>query len=296
MTRLGFSSIPTIKNLNQDYFSLPLAALYLLCLSFMSCDAQAIKAPDVQLATVFHPDIKIEDYYVSEKLDGVRAYWDGKQLISRQGMRFHPPSWFTQGFPSVAMDGELWIARGQFELVSGIVRKEQDVVGWNKVRLMIFDLPSHTGPFSQRVESMAAIVTQTDSPYLAMIPQFELRDMASLDALLVRLTALGAEGLMLHRKGAYYASGRSQDLMKLKQYQDEEGVVLEHLPGKGKYRGMMGALLVRNADGVVFKLGTGFSDKQRQSPPPVGSIITYKFYGKTKYNKPRFASFMRIRK
>ena len=58
---------------------------------------------------------------------------------------------------------------------------------------------------------------------------------------------------------------------------------------------MLGAILVEYKDGVRFKIGSGFTIQQRQNPPAIGTIITYKFYGKTKNNKPRFASFLRVR-
>ena len=59
-------------------------------------------SPPIQLATKFHKDINIQDYWISEKLDGVRAYWNGKQLISRQGNIFTAPTWFTEEFPPIA--------------------------------------------------------------------------------------------------------------------------------------------------------------------------------------------------
>jgi DNA ligase-1 len=83
--------------------------------------------------------------------------------------------------------------------------------------------------------------------------------------------------------------------LKLKTYEDAEAVVIAHLPGKGKYQGMMGALLVEMPDQRRFKIGTGFSDAQRADPPPIGSTITYKYFGKTSTQLPRFASFLRVR-
>jgi DNA ligase-1 len=106
----------------------------------------------------------------------------------------------------------------------------------------------------------------------------------------------GGEGLMLHHKNArYITTQRNSDLMKLKKYQDAEATVIAHMPGKGKYTGMLGAIAVKTPQGIIFNIGSGFSDQQRQNPPKVGTLITYKYFGLTKYGKPRFASFVRER-
>lgn len=100
---------------------------------------------------------------------------------------------------------------------------------------------------------------------------------------------------MLHKGSAFYLPGRSQNLLKVKRYQDAEARVIGYLPGKGKYRGMLGALLVESKDNIRFRLGTGFTDQQRQVPPALGAWVTYKFYGLTARGIPRFASFVRVR-
>jgi len=78
--------------------------------------------PQLMLATVYEADVDVSNYWVSEKLDGVRGHWDGETLYTREGNFIDPPTWFTAGWPDVPMDGELWIGRGSFDEVSGIVR------------------------------------------------------------------------------------------------------------------------------------------------------------------------------
>ncbi|GLS89845.1 ATP-dependent DNA ligase [Psychromonas marina] len=252
--------------------------------------------PPIQLASKFHDDINIEHYWVSEKLDGVRGYWDGKQLISKQGNPFAAPPWFTKDFPEQPLDGELWISRSAFEEVSGITRTQQGGSNaWKKVSFMIFDLPSSTEKFTQRVIKMQKLVADTPSPYLKMIPQQKIATHQALQKKLDEVIAGGGEGLMLHHINAYYQVKRSLDLMKLKRYDDAEAVVLEHLAGKGKHYGRMGALVVKTTEGIVFKIGTGFSNAERENPPNIGDTITYQYIGKTKNGVPRFASYLRIR-
>ncbi len=259
-------------------------------------DAGGLPVPPITLAKRFDKAIDVNQYWVSEKLDGVRAYWDGKQLVSRQGNRFHAPDWFTAEFPEQPLDGELWIGRNQFQLLMSIVKdRSGEGAGWLQVYYYVFDLPSHPGTFTQRHAALLQLHGQTKQPFFRVVKQFRVQTSLALMRRLDRITVAGGEGLMLQHADALHVVGRSNNVLKLKRYQDAEARVLGHLPGKGKYTGMMGALLVENDAGLQFRVGSGFSDAERLEPPPVGSLITYKHYGKTRRGIPRFASFMRIR-
>ena len=160
---------------------------------------------------------------------------------------------------------------------------------------MVFDLPQHKGNFTERITEMKQQINLSNSNNLAVIKQNKLNNLHELHRALDLVVKNKGEGLMLHHQHAYYHVGRSKQLMKLKQYQDAEATVLNHIPGKGKYQQQLGSLLVKTTEGITFKIGSGFSDQQRQEPPPIGSIITYKYIGKTQRGVPRFASFLRIR-
>lgn len=234
-------------------------------------------------------------YRVSEKLDGVRAQWDGRELRFRGGGVVPAPSWFTAGLPSVALDGELWLGRGRFEALTAIVRDRQpDDAGWRQVRYGVFELPGAPGPFTERAARMAQLVSQTGPGPLMAVEQWELLDAAALQDRLASVVAQGGEGLMLHRADAPYVTGRSEVLLKLKPLQDGEAVVIGHVAGKGRFVGQLGALRVRTPQGREFALGTGFSDAQRASPPPQGTVVTYTYRGTTARGLPRFASFLRM--
>ncbi len=252
--------------------------------------------PKLMLANSYHEDINVTDYWVSEKLDGVRAYWNGTQLISRQGNVFAAPDWFTADFPKIPLDGELWMGRGTFETLSGAVRKTTPVDSeWRAIRLMVFDMPEQAGDFNQRLETLRRMFAQKHSHYITLVAQEKLPSQKALMARLDEVVNAGGEGLMLHLGSAPYRGVRSDDLLKLKRFEDAEATVLAHIAGTGKYQGAMGALLVQNSAGVQFKIGTGFSDAQRKNPPPIGSQITYRYRSITNKGVPRFASFMRVR-
>jgi DNA ligase 1 len=256
--------------------------------------------PPVLLANVLRPDIDVTQYLVSEKYDGVRAIWDGKTLRFRSGREVVAPAWFIEKLPKLALDGELWIARRKFDEVSGIVRKTEPVdAEWRRVQYLIFELPQPESAaptsFTQRVVQMKSLVAQSNFSALKAVEQYRVKDRAELKRRFDSVVKGGGEGLMLHLADAPYVTGRSDVLLKLKPLLDTEAKVIEHIPGKGKHAGKMGALLLETKDGIRFKLGTGFSDAVRGNPPPIGAQVTYVYREITPAGKPRFASFVRVR-
>jgi DNA ligase-1 len=252
--------------------------------------------PDILLANVYRDGLDVSQYLVSEKLDGVRAIWDGEQLRFRSGNPVNAPRWFVDALPKVALDGELWLGRGRFERLSGIVRREMPIdAEWRQVRYLIFELPGGEGSFRERAGRIERLVAQAGVPWLAAVRQEPVIDRPSLQAHLAAVLKAGGEGLMLHRADAPYESGRSDTLLKLKPWLDAEAIVVGHRPGKGKYAGQLGALRVQLPDGRLFSLGTGFTDAQRRAPPPIGATVTYRYRELTASGLPRFASFVRLR-
>lgn len=263
--------------------------------------ATASGAPPLMLANVYRPGIALQDYWVSEKLDGVRGYWDGKQLLTRGGERVMAPAWFTAGWPATALDGELWAGRGQFSHAVSTVRQQTpDDAAWRRIRFMVFDVPAHGGPFSERIPALNGVVSRIDQPWVQAVVQHKVAGHAALQALLAKTVTLGGEGLMLHRGASLYQALRNDDLLKVKTHDDAEARVLAHVAGQGKHAGRLGALWVEapGMDGRParrFKLGSGFSDSERQHPPPVGSWVTYRYRGLNDSGMPRFATFLRVR-
>ncbi|MCF6323704.1 MAG: DNA ligase [Gammaproteobacteria bacterium] len=260
-----------------------------------NANPSALNHPPLPLAHVYAQGINIKNYWLSEKLDGVRAYWNGKQLLSKQGNVYHAPTWFVANFPAQPLDGELWIKRNSFERIVSIVRDKKPGDGWQEIRYMVFDLPLKGVVFTDRIRKLKTLLSRIDNRYLHLVEQSRI---SGHDALMTKLDDIvdaGGEGLMLHNGNALYLAGRSNDLLKVKSYQDAEARVIAHLPGKGKFKGMLGALLVETSEGKRFRLGSGFSNHERQSPPPIDTFVSYKYYGKTINGLPRFASFLRIR-
>jgi len=253
-------------------------------------------APSLLLAQTAPAGLDPAGYLVSEKYDGVRALWDGRVLRFRSGLTIAAPEAFVERLPPVPLDGELWLGRGRFEALSGLVRRQSpDAAAWRQLRYMVFELPSASGSFASRAQRIAALAWQTGWPQLQAVEQAHLTSPQALQRRFDEVVAAGGEGLMLHRADAPYETGRSASLLKLKPLHDAEARVIGHLAGRGRHAGRMGALQVRSAAGVDFLLGTGFSDAQRDSPPAIGTLVSYTHRGHTADGVPRFASFLRVR-
>jgi len=276
-------------------FTLFIIVLF-LSLFHIAIDARDLPKPKLMLANIYHKGINLDKYWVSEKYDGVRAIWNGEQLVSRGGNIYHAPKWFIKDFPKTKLDGELWIERQGFELLISTVRDDiPDDKAWHKVKFMVFDLPDSPLIFSKRIKQIKRLIDALKIPWLQPVKQWKASSHHELMKQLQRVTKAGAEGLMLHRGTSLYKGKRNNDLLKVKLYDDAEALVIKHLPGKGKYQNMMGALLVKMPSGKTFKIGTGFSDHERKYPPAIGKWVTYQYHGLTKKGLPRFASFLRIR-
>lgn len=253
-------------------------------------------APPLLLANVLGPEVDVASYLVSEKYDGVRAMWDGKTLRFRSGREVQAPRWFLEKLPTQPLDGELWLGRGRFDTLSGFVRRAEPVdAEWQQITYMIFELPNAPGTYAERARRIQEIVAAAGWARLFAVVQAPVKDRVELKARLDNIVQAGGEGLMLHLADAPYTTGRSDVLLKLKPQLDTEAVVIAHLPGKGKYAGMLGGLRVESPEGRRFTLGTGFSDEVRKHPPAIGTTVTYTYRGLTNTGLPRFASYLRVR-
>lgn len=258
--------------------------------------ALSAAAPPLSLAEVFHDDIELSYYWVSEKLDGARVWWDGRHLLSRNGNIYHAPDWFTEALPEQVLDGELWIGRGQFQLLMQTIRDGvPDDRAWRQVKFFVFDAPQAKGDFTRRQQRLEVIVSGVAVPWLQLVSQQRVANPIVLQEWLARVVADGGEGLMLQRANLLYRAGRHDGLLKLKTHTDAEARVVGYVAGKGKYKGLTGSLLVVDENGLSFRLGSGLSDADRHSPPVVGSIVSYRFQGRTLSGKPRFARYLRVR-
>ncbi len=270
----------------------------LLCLLICS-QPLYVHSLEIMLPQVYKDNIHVVGWLMSEKLDGIRGYWDGEQLFSKNGHIFHPPPVFTRDLPPFPLEGELWGGRGTFEKTVSIVKKQIPHDGWLDIQFAIFDVPQEPGRFSSRIEKAISWFSNHPSRFAFVIPQKNITETSQPGDELQRVEKLGGEGLIVRNPEALYTSGRSSTILKVKNFLDTEATVIGHIPGKGRHQGRLGSLLVelskQRTKPIRFKIGSGLSDAERDNPPPIGAIITFKYYGCYESGIPKFPSFIRIR-
>lgn len=254
-------------------------------------------APALQLAESWTEDIDPTGWLMSEKLDGVRAYWNGTDFISRLGNTYQAPDWFKAQLPKVELDGELWMDRGLFQATVSIVRSQNNPDRWRNITYVVFDYLSLPDEWfaSRYTELMQLYANAPNANNWRILPQEFCKNKAHLKKTLKLYQSLKAEGLMLHHPKALIVPGRTSQLLKVKTTISDECTVIAYEPGKGRHKGRLGALCVKTANGIQFSLGSGFSDAQRENPPPLGSVVTYKYQELTSNGVPRFPVFVGIR-
>ncbi|ACY51686.1 DNA ligase [Vibrio diabolicus] len=272
----------------------------LIALAVMTASSQlqadTSLTPPVSLAQSYQDGIDVSEYWYSEKLDGIRAYWTGQHLVTRNGNRIYAPDWFIDSLPDYPLDGELWAGRGNFHLVQQTVLDKTPVESaWRNIDFMIFDMPYSAGDYRKRYYNIKDLVLEVDQAHIKYVEHRAIQNEAHLFAQLDKISISDGEGVMLRKVSSRYQAGRGSDLLKLKRYADDEALVVGYKPGTGRLLGMMGAMLVRLPDGTEFYIGSGFTDEVRRQPPKIGSTITFRYNGFTHNGKPRFARFLRER-
>ena len=250
------------------------------------------KAPPVLLAHKWETDHDPTGWWMSEKLDGIRAYWDGETFTSRLGNQFFAPAWFVADLPADTLDGELWVGRKKFQRTTSIVRSGAGSMEWKEVTYVVFDAPNAKGGFEARLAHAQKVLQQANAPHARWHEHVKCDGLDHLRDELKRVEALGGEGLMLRRPGSKYEVGRSQSLRKVKTFHDAEARVIGHAPGTGKHKGRLGALIAELPGGIKFNVGTGFSDAEREAPPAIGAVITFRYQELSDDGVPRFPSYV----
>ncbi len=262
--------------------------IFLISIIFFNLYSQELQKPKIYDKSKHN----INNWYMSEKLDGIRAYWNGKELLSKNGNKINAPDWFIKNFPNFELDGELWTKRDDFENIQNIVLDENPSIKWEKLTYNIFEVPNEKGDFNKRLEKIKLWLENNPNKYIKIIPQKICKDEYELNDFLKELLKQKAEGVIIKNPKKEYFVGRSDDILKVKTFYDDEGLVIGLNYSKNNE---FKSLIIKLNNGIIFNLGGGFSEIERKNPPKIGDIVTFKYYDLTKNNKPKFASFLRIR-
>lgn len=257
----------------------------------------------------YNPNQNLDGWVMSEKFDGIRAYWDGNQLFTKNGNVIHAPKSFTENLPSFELDGELWLGRQQFELTASVVLDKTPGMGWNRISYQVFEVPNQPGNLMQRLEVLLAYLKKHKSSHVQIIKQLPIKGHEQLERYMDSLIEQGAEGLVIRDSRLPYQIGRQASLQKLKPKYDAECTVKGYTNGKGKYTGKVGAIIcelseqqiqqsfskLKKLDTRVIKIGSGLTDDFRSNPPKIGNQVTFQYMGYTNSGLPRFPVFLRVR-
>ena len=262
----------------------------LISLSLLASLSLFASKPNLLLLKTYK-DQNTTNWVMSEKLDGIRAYWDGNQLLSRSGKLIHAPKWFIKDYPKFEIDGELWTKRGDFENISSIVRDKNPSRYWSEIKHYIFEVPNAKGGLFQRLEK----VKPYENKYIKVLPQIIIKNKQHQNNYLKEIEAKNGEGIVVRDPKSLYINKRTSKALKVKSFKDMECKIIGFTKGKGKYSGKVGAIKCQLPNQIRFKIGSGISDNFRSNPPLIGTIITFKYQNITKYGKPRFPIYLRIR-
>lgn len=252
------------------------------------------QSPDLFLLKSYDEKMDVTGWLMSEKLDGIRAYWDGEKLISRGGRVFDVPGWFVRNFPPFAIDGELWTKRDDFEHIASIVNTRHPHSGWKEITYNIFDVPNTRGGLMQRLQRLQGHLNVHPDSRIRIIPQRMVRNKQELKNFFNEIIRGKGEGVVLRKPDVPYYVGRKSESLKYKNFSDDECVVTGYTPGKGKLEGFAGALECRWQQ-MIIRIGSGLTKEEREHPPKIGDTITFKYWELTKKGKPKYPVFLRVR-
>lgn len=253
----------------------------------------SLNALDIQKPKVYNENKhKINNWIMSEKLDGIRAYWNGKELLTKNGNKIFIPDNIIKNYPPFHLDGELWTKRDDFENIQNIVLDKTPTKQWNQISYNIFEVPNQKGDFYQRIQVLEKWLKNNNNSNIKIIKQTKCKNKKHLNLYLKSLINKKAEGVIIKDPKSLYFKGKNGKILKVKKFHDMEGKVIGINYKNNKFK----SLKIELSNGIRFNLGGGFSKEEKINHPKVSDIITFKYYSFTKYGKPKFASFLRVRK
>ena len=265
----------------------------------------------VMLASAHH-DVKGDLTFpklASAKLDGIRAYIQGGVAYSRNGKAIRNATvqaFFSNGAFD-GLDGELLSGVHDemvFRRTTSVVMAADGGGDWVFHAFDRYDMPDAT--FGERLRAVRSACA-FGGAVVVPVQQVVLKDHEEMDKFESECLEQGFEGIMVRNPDAKYKNGRatakSQDLLKVKRFEDAEATIIGFEPlvrKDGKVEDLLGALIVKRPDGVQFSIGSGYDDAQRKwfwenLDTAMGKSVTYTFFAQGGYDLPRFPVFKGIR-
>lgn len=249
--------------------------------------------------------------YSQPKLDGYRCILTNDQGLSRGGKVFqtipHIHAALAPLFgknPNLRLDGELYNHKlhDDFNRIGSLIKKQKpskfDLDQSEQfVQYWIYDVPSCSGTFSNRLNYFRNIFVDLDqSIFVKFVPTRLVYSQEELDDHYAQLLEYNFEGQMIRTDDLPYKSGRSDQLLKRKEFFDEEFEVVSLEQGKGNWSGHAKAVYFKMPDGRLTKSGENpragirgsqeFTKQLLEGPLP--KTVTVRYPNKTPDGLPRF--------
>jgi DNA ligase-1 len=209
----------------------------------------------------------VEGWLASEKIDGIRALWNGSEFISRNGVVFAVPDWFKAGMPDCPLDGELFAGS------LGLTVSATQAGRWHEVTFYAFDAPSGD-EFAGRVAKLA---TMPLPPHCRAVRHWSTDTIGAIRKA-DEIASTGGEGLVVRNPASRYIAGRTSDALKIKPTRSAE-MIVHGFHGKG---------IVGDWCGVTVALNTA-------AKVELGDRVTFAFSGVHDSGIPRCPSFVAVR-
>lgn len=241
--------------------------------------------------------------FIQPKLDGLRAISEDNSLNSRNGKPYNIPHLYQNEF---TLDGELYNHEfhDDFNKIVSLCKKqtpdadelkEQEA----KVQFWTYDFPSHKGVFSARYAALKNALTQLKNPSYKLVPTYEVKNQADIDKYHDLFLEQGFEGSILRLDLGEYENKRSKQLLKKKDFIDEEFKIIGAMEGEGGRAGTIGYFFVDLGDGKVCKtnvkgnfeyLAEVWKDKEKY----IGTKATIKYFNRTPDGSLRFPYVIKL--
>lgn len=261
------------------------------------------EVPEVMLAHKYQEKFHTGPYYVSEKLDGIRAITFKGKLYTRNGLKIHAPQWFLDSIPEGSYDGELWTTRGDFQKLSSIVRKKipRDSE-WKTVSYRIFDDYDSKNTFSatyNRLKKKLPLCGSSNSR-VCLEPQTYTESHNEIMQQFRQVRNKNGEGVILRKNTPYKQGVRTENMLKVKEFQEREATIVGFTYyEKGRLKSLVCEWTTHNGRKVQFKVFNGISEGMKHNGGKeffkIGDQVTVQFYEYTKNGLPRFPVFKGVR-
>lgn len=234
--------------------------------------------PPLALPSDWDGEQDLAGWWLSEKYDGFRAYWNGEELLTKNGAAFRTPPWFIADLPDMPIDGELWCGRGTLEQIASIVQGA-DGDRWQAVSFVVFDLAASGISVEERQWELLRALR--GCRHARAVSQTHCAGNGHAREMLAAVESEGGEGLVARAPGSFYEQGRSPSLLKIKSLRDAEAHVIEHRPR---------SIVLETDDGIRFAVNCPDYDR-----PALGEVVTFQYSGLTARGVPKCARLWRIR-